>query len=136
MTPSLVNRTVLLIDDNTKMLRAVTKVLSDEGATVYCAEWVGDALDLLTNRQTPIDLVITDLRMPHVTGMTVIYAVHQIFPSVPVIVLTAFGSTEMRDACYREGAAAFLEKPLDTAQLLAAVELVMSIKTPGECSVQ
>jgi DNA-binding NtrC family response regulator len=126
------DKSILVIDDDTNMLRALKKVLSGEGASVTCAEWAGDAIDLLTERRTQFDLVITDLRMPLVSGLTVVYAVRQVFPSVPVIVLTAFGSQKLRDACLREGAAAFLEKPLDTAQLLAALERVIGTQTETE----
>ena len=125
MSHALLNRAVLVIDDDTNLLRALKKVLSAEGADVTCLEWAGDALDFLTLRQKHIDLVITDLRMPLITGVTVVYAVHEIFPAVPVIVLTAFGNAELREACFRSGAAAFLEKPLYTPQLLTALERVI-----------
>ena len=125
MPQALLNRAVLVIDDDANLLRALKKVLSVEGADVTCVEWAGDALDFLTLRQKHIDLVITDLRMPLVTGVTVVYAVHEIFPAVPVVVLTAFGTDELRETCLREGAAAFLEKPLDTPQLLAALARVL-----------
>ena len=121
---------VLVVDDDPRMLRALEKVLAGEGCVVTCASWVGDAVDILTERKRPIDLVITDLRMPFVSGMTVVYAIHKIFPALPVIVLTAFGSPDVKAECLRQGAAAFLEKPLDTSQLLAAIEDVFSLKKP------
>jgi len=113
---------VLLIDDDRGMLRALDKVLTGEGAVVTCAEWAGDAIEMLTARRTKVDLVITDLRMPILTGVTVLYAIHRVFPDLPVIVLTAFGSPDLEAECRRQGAAAFLEKPLDTPHLLSAVE--------------
>jgi len=131
---SIQNKSILIIDDDPSILRALAKVLRGEGASVICAEWAGDAIDILTHRQARIDLVITDLQMPLMTGMTVVYAVHQIFPAMSVIVLTAVGNPELRAACLREGAAAFLEKPLDTPQLLATLESVLgtppAIATP------
>ena len=78
-----------------------------------------------------MDLVITDLRMPFLNGITVVYAIHQIFPALPVIVLTAFGSPDVRAECLVQGASAFLEKPLDTIQLLAAVESVFASHHSG-----
>lgn len=115
------NKSILIVDDDARMLRALDKVLTSEGALVTSTAWAGDAIEVLTARQKPIDLVITDLRMPFVTGLTVVYAIHTVFPGLPVIVLTAFGSPEVRAECLRQGAAAFLEKPLDTAQLLEVV---------------
>jgi DNA-binding NtrC family response regulator len=120
----LCHKSVLLVDDDPGMLRALNKVLTGEGADVTCAEWAGDAIEMLTARQKEVHLVITDLRMPILTGMTVVYAIHKVFPELPVIVLTAFGSPEVKAECLRQGAAAFLEKPLDTEQLLSAIESV------------
>jgi DNA-binding NtrC family response regulator len=119
---SIENKSILVIDDDESLLRALEKVLRGEGANVTCTTWAGDAIEFLAKQREKIDLVITDLRMPLVTGMTVVYAVHEVFPELPVIVLTAFGNSELRAECLKEGAVAFLEKPLDTPQLLAAIE--------------
>ncbi len=123
---SLRNKSVLIIDDDAGMLCALDKVLTGEGADVACAAWAGDAVEILTERQKRFDLVITDLRMPFLTGITVVYAVHEVFPELPVIVLTAFGSPDVKAECFRQGAAAFLEKPLNTVQLLSAIESVFA----------
>jgi DNA-binding NtrC family response regulator len=125
------NKSVLIVDDDPGMLRALDKVLTGEGADVTCAAWAGDALDILTARQMRVDLVITDLRMPILTGITVVYAIHEVFPALPVIVLTAFGSPDVKAECLRQGAVAFLEKPLDTSQLLTAIEEVFTSQKAG-----
>lgn len=116
----------MIIDDDAGMLRALEKVLIGEGASVTSASWAGDAVEILTKRDKNYDLVITDLRMPFVTGLTVVYAVHKIYPRLPVVVLTAFASPDVKAECYRQGAVAFLEKPLDSSDLLAAVEKIFS----------
>jgi DNA-binding NtrC family response regulator len=116
------NRSVLVVDDDARMLRALEKVLKSEGLDVTCADWGGDVVDILTARNKQIDLVITDIRMPLFTGMTLVYAIRQIFPKMPIIVLTAFGNPEIRAECLRQGASAFLEKPLDSQDLLRAVK--------------
>jgi DNA-binding NtrC family response regulator len=131
MMKKLRNKSVLIVDDDTRMLRALEKVLAGEGATVTVAQWAGDALDVLTARRIPLDLVITDLRMPMVSGMTVVYAIHKIFPTLPIIVLTAFGSPDVKAECLNQGASAFLEKPLNSDELLAVIEKVFSSATAG-----
>jgi DNA-binding NtrC family response regulator len=118
------DKSVLIVDDDSGMLRALDKVLTGEGANVTRAQWAGDALDILKERQKDFDLVITDLRMPFVTGLTVVYAIHKILPDLPVIVLTAFGSPDVEAECVRQGAVALLEKPLDSSQLLDVIERV------------
>jgi DNA-binding NtrC family response regulator len=125
------DKSVLIIDDDTGMLRALDKVLTGAGAVVTRAQCAGDAVEVLTARRQNFDLVITDLRMPFVTGLTVVHAIHQIFPALPVIVLTAFGSTDVKAECFRQGASAFLEKPLDTSELLAAVGKVFPAQNNG-----
>jgi DNA-binding NtrC family response regulator len=116
------NKSVLVVEDDAGMLRALDKVLRAEGASVTCALEAAEAVEILTGRQRAIDLVITDLRMPLVNGITLLYAIHEVFPGLPVIVLTAFGSPDVKAECLKQGAAAFLEKPLNTPQLLAAVQ--------------
>jgi DNA-binding NtrC family response regulator len=125
------HKTILIVDDDEGMVRALTKVLTAEGARTIPAIWAGDAIDILAARQDRIDLVITDLRMPAVTGLTVVFAVHEVFPELPVIVLTAYGSPDVKAECLRQGAAAILEKPLDTAQLLGAIEEVFALQAAG-----
>ena len=124
-------KSILIIDDDTGMLRALDKVLTGAGAVVTRAQCAGDAVEILTVRKEKFDLAITDLRMPFVTGLTVVYAIHQIFPALSVIVLTAFGGVDVKAECFRQGAAAFLEKPLDASELLAAVEKVFTLQTNG-----
>jgi CheY-like chemotaxis protein len=126
MTGPLINKFLLVVDDDPGMLRALEKVLHGEGATVTCLARADDAIELLTRRQNRFDLIITDLKMPFVTGATFVYAVNQVFPDLPIIVLTAFGSPDVKAACEEHGAVAFLEKPVDTAQLIAAIALTLA----------
>lgn len=113
------NKSVLVIEDDPALLRAISRVLTAEGAIVASMERPEQGLELLAKRQGPTDLVITDLRMPEMTGITVVHAVRNMFPSMPVVVVTAFASPELRIVCLNEGAFAFLEKPLSSEQLLA-----------------
>lgn len=122
---------ILVVDDDARWLRALDKVLTGEGAVVFRAQWAGDVLDILTARRIRFDLVITDLRMPFVTGLTVVYSVRKIFPDLPIIVLTAFGSPDVKAECLRQGAVAFLEKPVETAALLHAIEEALTSHQGG-----
>ena len=125
------DKSVLIIDDDARMLRALDKVLTGEGCSVTCANWAGDAFDILTERIKRIDLVITDLRMPFVSGMTAVHTIHKVLPELPIIVLTAFGSPDVKAECLRQGATAFLEKPLDTRQLLEVIDRIFNSQKPG-----
>src|SRR5215469_8649671 len=123
---SINGKSILIIDDDAAMLRALNKVLKSEGAAVTSAAWAGEAMEHLTDKWERFDLIITDLRMPILGGQTILGAITVARPDLPVIVITAFGNPELKAECLRAGAAAFLEKPLDTQQLLEAIEQAFS----------
>jgi DNA-binding NtrC family response regulator len=129
--PNIKAKSILIVDDDAAMLRALTKVLTAEGAVVANASWAGEVMERLADHQGHFDLIITDLRMPILNGESVLGAVKAALPEVPVIVMTAYGSPEAEAECLAKGAAAFLEKPLDTPQLLAAIERVFSTPKPN-----
>jgi DNA-binding NtrC family response regulator len=123
------NKNILIVDDDERMLRALAKTLTGEGAGVTTTQGAGDAIEILSRRNQRVDLVITDLRMPLVTGTSLVHFIHLIFPDLPVIVLTAFGSPESRAECLRQGAALFLEKNLSSAQLIAEIKGIFTSRT-------
>src|ERR1035441_8234128 len=89
-------KSILIVDDDDAVQRALKKVLSGEGAVVASASWAGEVLTRLADNQGYFNLIITDLRMPILNGRSALGAVRAALPEVPVIVLTAFGSTEDR----------------------------------------
>ncbi len=123
---SIIGKSILVVDDDAAVLHALQKVLTGEGASVATASWAGEIVERLDENQGRFDLIITDLRMPILNGESVLRAVKAALPKVPVIVITAFGSPEKRAECRKDGAAAFLEKPLDVPQLLAASDEVVT----------
>lgn len=128
MTKDIQNKSVLVVDDDERMLRALDKVLTSEGASVLCSSWAGGAIGILTERKQRVDLVIIDLSMPFISGLTAVYAIHSQYPKLPIVVLTAFGSPKVREECLRQGAVAFLEKPLDAPTLVSALRNALSPK--------
>lgn len=131
MTRDIHNKSVLVVDDDERMLRALDKVLTNEGATVTCSSWAGGAIEILTEKKPRVDLLIIDLCMPFISGMTAVYVIHSRYPKLPIVVLTAFGSPEVRAECLRQGAVAFLEKPLDASTLVGAVKDALSPREPA-----
>jgi DNA-binding NtrC family response regulator len=119
------NRSVLVIDDDVGMLRALNRVLSGEGCMVANASSAEAAVKFLSSAEHYFDLIITDLRMPVLDGLGVLRAVKTAYPDVPVIIITAFGSPEAKTESYELGATAFLEKPVDTERLLATIDRVL-----------
>ena len=112
---------ILLVDDDVEVLKALTKVLEKEGYEVGAYPDARLAIQFINETKKRFDLVITDISMPGMTGTTFLAAVKIAFPYVPVIIITAFGDWGQYMEALREGAYEYLSKPLDKAELLAAV---------------
>ncbi|MCA9682989.1 MAG: sigma-54-dependent Fis family transcriptional regulator [Myxococcales bacterium] len=112
-------QTVLVVDDETNILEALQKVLSKEGFDVLTAGNGRQALEIL--RRQPVRVMITDLRMPGMTGDDLLKAAKAITPEVEVIVMTAYGTVENAVDAMKLGAYDFVSKPLKRAVVVAAV---------------
>jgi DNA-binding NtrC family response regulator len=115
------NKSVLVVDDDTGMLRAMTKVLANEGMQVTGVSDPTAVATKLAQSGTRFDLVITDLRMPAFSGRGVL-ALASALPELPVIIITAFGGPEVEAQALQLGAFAFLEKPVAAAELVDVVK--------------
>jgi two-component system response regulator HydG len=111
--------TVLLVDDEASILEALAKVLAKEGLHVVTAERGQDALEVL--RRQPVAVMVTDLRMPGMSGTDLLRAAKAITPEVEVIVMTAYGTVEDAVEAMKHGAYDFVAKPLKRAAVIAAV---------------
>src|SRR5215813_8784131 len=83
---------VLIVDDEQAILRAYTRILSSNGYAVSTAPSGELALELFARE--PVDVIVTDLTMPGMTGIDFLRAVRERDPDVPVILMTACPSTE------------------------------------------
>ena len=113
---------ILLVDDDPGFLTALTKTLVKHDYTVTDANSAAAALAAIQNQKQAFDVVITDLSMPMISGMAVLNAVKAAFPAVQVIVITAFGDQLTKTNALRDGAFAFIHKPLDSVGFLGLVE--------------
>ena len=112
--------TVLIIDDEKNIREGLAAALEMEGYTVALAADGKQGLARMVKGD--IDLVITDLRMPEVSGEQVLAKVAAENPGVPVIVLTGHGSIDSAVEAMRNGAYDFLTKPLNLDQLILIVK--------------
>ncbi len=111
--------TVLIVDDESSIREALQKVLIKEGLRVLVAPGGREALEILRNH--PIQVMITDLRMPGMKGDDLLKAVTALTPEVEVIVMTAYGTIENAVQAMKLGAYDFIAKPLKRAAIVAAV---------------
>jgi DNA-binding NtrC family response regulator len=111
-------RTVLIVDDEEIIRDFLSEVLEDYSVTLACD---GDeAIEQLKVR--PFDLVITDLRMPHVPGEEVVRFARQTYPDAKVVVISGYSSLATVSQSVHNGACAFLSKPFSIKELLQTVE--------------
>src|SRR5205823_11041012 len=113
------DKSVLVVDDDPGMLRAMTKVLASEGMQVTGVTDPVAVVKKLADSEKRFDVVISDLRMPMFSGRGVL-ALAGALPELPVI--TAFGGPDVEAQALRLGAFAFLEKPVAAAQLIEVVK--------------
>ncbi|MCP5153233.1 MAG: sigma 54-interacting transcriptional regulator [Ectothiorhodospiraceae bacterium] len=125
MTTNRTGPTVLVVDDDRDLLELLRIRLRVAGYRARVAASAREAL-VSIERERP-DLVITDLRMDGMDGLALCDAIAHRFPAMPVIVLTAHGSIPDAVAATHRGAIAFLSKPFDGAELVAAIARGLSV---------
>jgi two-component system, NtrC family, response regulator HydG len=118
---------LLLIDDEESNLEAMTRILEAEAYQVVTSTQPAQAL--LQFRKQDFDLVISDLRMPGLTGLEVLRAIRK-DSTVPVILLTAFGTVEDAVEAMKLGAVDFLSKPIRRQHLLRVVQDALQRRRP------
>jgi len=111
--------TLLVADDDPAVRQSLERTLAREGYTVVLAPDGQAALDRL--RQGGVDLLLSDLRMPGLTGLELLREVKSAVPDVDVILLTAFGTVEEAVTAMKDGAVDFLTKPFQRAQLIRVI---------------
>ena len=114
---------ILIIEDESKLLRLLELSLSEEGFAVYPVTSAEEGLSRL-NRNT-IDLVVTDLKLPGMNGLEFLQAIKRTNASLPVIVMTAFGTVETAVEAMKAGASDYVLKPfsLEEMKLIVRKEL-------------
>jgi two-component system NtrC family response regulator len=103
-------KSILVVDDEPNSLFALSRILEDEGFRVITAENGRSALGKL--KKEMVNVIVTDERMPDLGGMELLKEVKRRYDSIPVILLTAFGSVDMAVEALKEGAFYFFEKPV------------------------
>jgi two-component system response regulator HydG len=109
-------RQILLVDDDATIRESLVEALTDASTTVRGAESAERALSLLGSGPTP-DVVLTDVRMPGMSGVDLLRLLRERVPSVDVVLMTAFDDMATVVSGMREGAVEFLVKPLDLHDL-------------------
>jgi len=111
---------ILVVDDSQESREICQRVLQKEGYGVQSVDSAKKALDELET--TRFDLVITDLKMPEMDGLSLLKKVKEIDPKIFVIVMTGYPSEESKTQAIELGASGYLAKPIDVSELVTAVK--------------
>jgi DNA-binding NtrC family response regulator len=117
------NEQILIVDDAQDTVEILRRTLQSEGYRVFSAPDVPRAIDIL--RQTPFDLVITDYKMPKVSGMELVKHVRENFKDTEIVMITGYPSIDGAVGAVKAGAAEYLPKPFTDQELLSAVRVVL-----------
>jgi len=111
---------ILIVDDTPDTLEVLQRNLTSKGYRTFIASNAAEAIHIL--QTTPMDLVITDFKMPEVSGLDLIRHVRENFRDTEVMMITGYPSVEGAVEAVKKGAEEYLVKPFTDEELLSAVE--------------
>ena len=117
---------ILAVDDSAAMRQMVEVTLEAAGYEVICA-CDGDEALQMARHETPVDLVITDVNMPNMDGITLVRELRRLphYKGVPLLMLTTEASSEKKMSGKEAGATGWIVKPFNPERLLATIEKVL-----------
>ena len=121
---------ILIVEDEAKMRRLLELNLGEDGFTTFSAEDAETGLKLL--QQNPIDLVVTDLKLPGMNGLEFLQAVKRQNAALPVVVMTAFGSVETAVEAMKAGASDYVLKPFSLSEMRMVVRKELDVRNLRE----
>jgi DNA-binding NtrC family response regulator len=113
---------ILIVDDESTILITLSHLFSNKNTTVITCSTIEEAESALS--KYVFDLVVADIRMSGIDGiegLELLSYIKKNTPETPVIIMTAYGSDEVKDEAYKRGAYYYYEKPIDFAHLIAKI---------------
>jgi len=122
---------ILIIDDNTDIRWILSDLLESRG--FHCQQASNAMTGLTMMKHTEFDIILTDFQMPKMNGLELLHqlAASSITSSIPVIMITAFGSETLESEARQAGACAVLRKPIDSLELLTTVTQTIEKTRPS-----
>jgi DNA-binding response OmpR family regulator len=117
-------KSILVVDDEPNLRKTLALILQRQGYSVTTAGSADEAQQLLL--AGPYGLVFLDIKMPDKSGLTLLTEIREMYPDMPIVLLTAHASLESAIEAIRKGANDYLLKPIDPPQILERVEQVLA----------
>lgn len=115
---------ILIVDDDTFVLNYLSDLLSEFGYKTIVSDNSTDALKILWNEQ--VSSVLTDIKMPGMTGINLLQKIHEIHPDMPVILMTAHAEVDIAIEAIQKGAFDFVCKPFRSEYLISCINKALS----------
>jgi DNA-binding NtrC family response regulator len=115
---------ILIVDDDEEMRSLLMDLIEEDGYKTDSVNNGSEAFRKLVKES--FDLIITDIRMPGLTGLDILPGMKKLQPEALIIVITAFGSEEVQRKAFERGANAYLEKPIHSQQLRTLIHDMFS----------
>jgi len=115
---------ILIVDDEARMQRLFEINLGSKYEVLTAGE---GAAALETVKSGEVDLLVTDLKMPGMSGMTLLQEVRRLYPGLPIIIMTAYGTVEGAVEAMKEGAADYILKPIKMEEMELLIEKTLSV---------
>ncbi len=116
---------ILVVDDEPVVLQAATQALTRRGYTVLQADSGAKAVELLTQQNQPISLVLLDLRMPGMDGPETLTRMREIKPDLDVVISSGYGEQETRTLFGGKAISGFIQKPYTASRIAEVVEAAL-----------
>ncbi len=113
---------ILVVDDEINILTLINKLLTNQGYTVFTAKDGAEAFDIYLDKH--IDMVITDEMMPQLSGNELVEAIRKENQTLPIIMVTAKGTTADKGKSFSLGVDDYIVKPIDVDELLMRVNAI------------
>ncbi|MEJ2166965.1 MAG: sigma-54 dependent transcriptional regulator [Desulfobacterales bacterium] len=117
--------TILIVDDEKNYLLVLSAVLEDEGYEVLTALSGPEALEI--HKTSDLDLILTDMKMPGMSGIELLENIKAIDPDLPVIMMTAHGTVDKAVEAMQKGAYSYILKPFDNDRLIIYVKKAIAM---------
>jgi two-component system response regulator PilR (NtrC family) len=121
---------ILVVDDELSMREFLKILLEKEGHKVTTASDASSVLDLMQNED--FDLVLSDIRMPGMGGLSLLEKIKEINNSIPVIMITAFASPENAVVAMKSGAYDYITKPFKVDEIVKIIKSAIAATVPTE----